>query len=158
MVKYIDDNATIRNAGDVLRYHTRKVLHRQDVANHSWNVARIYTQRYGIPRAEVYVYIIYHDVLEIITGDIPFQIKRNVANMKTACMEAELYAATQLDDMMFVDLTERELKRVKICDLLEMKEYAEIEIAHGNSLAADIVININTALSLMEDTPDVEIG
>jgi hypothetical protein len=51
MLKLKDDNATIRNAGDVVRYHTRKVIHRQDVANHTWNVMRIYTELFGMPRA-----------------------------------------------------------------------------------------------------------
>ena len=150
MVKYIDNNATIRNAGDVIRYHTRKVIHRQDVGNHSWNVARIYTERYGIPRGEVYAYIIYHDVAEVVTGDIPFQIKRNVPEMKAACNQAELYAENSLKTPVF-ELTNLEHHQVKVCDLLEMREYAEIEVAYGNSYAIDIIQNIDTALREMNE-------
>ena len=144
-----DNSANIRNAGDVLRYHTRKVLHRQDVANHSWNVARIYVDMFGIPRAEVLVYIMYHDVPEVITGDVPFQIKRIMPELKAELATAESYAIGKLgyNEMM---LTPEELRNVKIADLMEMREYAMSEIDHGNSMAWDIVENIKTALDQME--------
>lgn len=150
MTTYIDNNATVRNAGDVIRYHTRKVIHRQDVANHTWNVMRIYTERYGIPRAEVYVYILYHDVLEIVTGDIPFQIKRNVPAMKQASLLAEQHAMATIK-IPYVPITAEERHRVKVCDLLEMREYAEIEIAYGNAFADDIIHNIDQALKMMNE-------
>lgn len=147
-VTYIDNNATVRNAGDVIRYHTRKVINRQDVANHTWNVMRIYTERYGIPRAEVYAHILYHDVAEVITGDIPFQIKRNMPQMKQASDAAEEYAMWKLG-IDYSKLTEQEAHQVKVCDLVEMHEYARAEIAHGNTMAWDIVDNIETALEQM---------
>ena len=150
-VTYIDNNATVRNAGDVVRYHTRKVIHRQDVANHTWNVMRIYTERYGIPRGEVYAYILYHDVAEVITGDIPFQIKRTVPQLKEASIKAEDHACATLQ-LPIIDITEEELRRVKICDLTEMYEYAMMEIHYGNNTAWDIVENIETALEQMKGT------
>ena len=152
-VKYIDNNATVRNAGDVVRYHTRKVIHRQDVANHTWNVMRIYTERYGMPRAEVYKYMLYHDVAEVITGDIPFQIKRNMPEFKEASVEAELHALYQLG-IGPMEITPDEIRKVKICDLIEMHEYAIMEINYGNTLAIDIVDNIETALKQMGETVD----
>lgn len=111
---------------------------------------RIYTERYGIPRGEVYAYMIYHDVAEVITGDIPFQIKRNMPQMKDASVAAEEYANYKLGLDTF-KLTQEEAHQVKVCDLLEMREYAEIELAYGNSLAWDIVQNIDAALNSMNE-------
>jgi 5'-deoxynucleotidase YfbR-like HD superfamily hydrolase len=143
-----DDNATIRNAGDVIRYHTRKVIHRQDVANHTWNVMRIYIETFGLPRAEVLAYILYHDVPEIITGDVPFQIKRLLPELKIELRIAEFYAIGKLKYQEY-DISTTEKYRVKIADLLEMKEFAEEEIAMGNSTAQDIIENINIVLEEM---------
>lgn len=154
-VTYIDANATLRNAGDVVRYHTRKVINRQDVANHTWNVMRIYTERYGIPRGEVYAYILYHDVAEVITGDIPFQIKRYLPEFKEAIVEAELHAMYKLG-IGPIEITPDEVRRVKVCDLIEMHEYAMTELNHGNTTAWDIVDNINTALEQMGETVSYE--
>jgi 5'-deoxynucleotidase YfbR-like HD superfamily hydrolase len=94
------------------------------------------------------MYMLYHDAAEVITGDVPFQIKRIISKMKSACSIAETYATEALN-IPIVVLTPQELRRVKIADLREMREYAEIEVAYGNRTAEDIIDNINTALLQM---------
>lgn len=58
-------------AGRVLRYHTWPVLTRETVAEHSHAMAMIWLELFGVPRAEVFVYILQHDLPELHTGDQP---------------------------------------------------------------------------------------
>lgn len=140
--------ATTRGGGGLLRYHTMACIHPQTVAEHSWNVARIYTERYKMPRAEVYFYILYHDVAEVITGDIPFLVKRRYPHLKEVLNEAEKDAYKQLT-IILPKLTDTEMKQIKICDLIEMGEYALGELRMGNLDMQIVVDNIDEALNQM---------
>lgn len=57
-MKKSDVQRNIRLAGLVRRYHTWTVLHQQTVAEHSWQVMRLYERIFGTPPAPVFLHIL----------------------------------------------------------------------------------------------------
>lgn len=128
----------LRFSGAVKRYHTWPVLRADTVAEHCWNVLRIYITVFGPPPAHVTTYIVHHDSPELLTGDPPFPIKRDNPELK------RVY--DRLDDEFNADhgVGGEELKpddriRIKVCDLIDMWEFGLIECAMGNTFAERIV-------------------
>lgn len=134
-----------RFAGSVRRYHTWPVLNQQTVADHTWHVMRICYQLWGPLPPEVSTYIIWHDALEIVTGDLPFPIKRDTPELAEllSVIDDETRVATGWP---YVELSPLWKKRVKICDLIEMHEYGMVEYRQGNKFALPIVNDTRTAV------------
>jgi 5'-deoxynucleotidase YfbR-like HD superfamily hydrolase len=125
-------------AGCVKRYHTWPTIKTQTVGHHSWRVACIFVEVFGLPRAEVLYFCLHHDSGELFAGDIPFGIKKLVPDLKNAMNIAEGYGLEHLG-LKLPKLTEEELTQVKISDLLEMYETGEYELNLGNAYAATIM-------------------
>jgi 5'-deoxynucleotidase YfbR-like HD superfamily hydrolase len=140
---------TVLNSGYVARYHAHRTIHKQTVAEHTWRMMVIYVQHFGSPPSHVWQYMLTHDSQEYVTGDIPFVIKRMYPELKSILQKIEYDVATTMG-IPDIQLTDVEHWRVKIADLLEMKSFAEDEIAMGNTTAVDIIENINKALEQME--------
>lgn len=138
-------NYTRRKAGEIIRYHTHQCIKPQNVATHTWNIMRIYCEKYGSPGSHVWYYILHHDVAEIYTGDMPFLAKRGQPVLKKLLDEMESDALEKMGIVM-PELSEKERLQVKICDLLEMKEYAETEVQMGNWDMREVINNIDKAL------------
>jgi 5'-deoxynucleotidase YfbR-like HD superfamily hydrolase len=139
-------------ASRIKRYHTFPVLHQETVGEHSHRVATIYLELFGMPRAEVLTYILYHDMGELSAGDLPLYAKRDVPEMKHFMDRAEEAGLTRLNIKM-PDLTEEELAKVKLCDLLQMLEFARIEMVMGNWLAYAVQENILDMLTKFDRLP-----
>lgn len=142
-----------RMAGDVERWHVWPTLRRQSVAAHSWNVLRIYFEIWGPPEPDVFTWMLIHDCPEIRTGDVPFggkgymskKQRESLADMEHSVVreqlpgrEDEVHAAHYL--------TEDMRRRAKVCDLIDMLEFARIEQAMGNTLADGIASRIGHVL------------
>lgn len=128
-----------RLAGQVRRYHTHPVLRQQTVAEHSWQVARVFRELF--PEAwciEVADWIHQHDVPEIGTGDPPFPLKARYPELKAIYMEIESEVSESLG-LVWPELTPRQRLLIKICDLLEMWEFGQEEMMMGNRYAEPIV-------------------
>lgn len=121
-------------AGRVLRYHTWPVLTRETVAEHSHAMAMIWLELFGVPRAEVFVYILQHDLPELHTGDQPYPVKQRYPDVASALRPAENAAKHRLG-LCPVALTNVELACVKICDLLQMYRFGRHERLLGNAYA-----------------------
>lgn len=136
-------------AGSIVRYHNRPTAQRQTVGEHTWRVLVIYTELFGMPRAEVYKYIIYHDVPEIVTGDIPFLPKRRYPTLKhdLTAIENEVLRDLSIE---LPKLLEEEKKQIKVADLLEMLFWAVDDVRIGCTFSSDIVVNIMEALETHE--------
>lgn len=126
-----------RLAGDVKRYHTWPVIRQQTNADHSWNCLRIYTQIWGVPSFKVMLHLMFHDLGELGTGDIPFPLKRNNPALKEA-LDAEEVSARLRMGIVLWGLDDVERLRVKLCDLLEMNEYGHVERKLGNAFAQPV--------------------
>lgn len=124
--------------GLVCRYHTWPTISHQTVAAHCWRVATLYCEVFGIPRAEVFFYILHHDSGELWGGDIPFTVKDRTPGMREASNVAEQEGLRRLGITMPV-LTTEEWARIKIADILEMWEFGRHEMRLGNAYAQPIV-------------------
>lgn len=144
-----DIYTSLRLAGDVTRYHTWPMQTNQSVAHHTWNVLRIWVELFGPPSPEVSVAILFHDCGEIVTGDLPFPVKSDNLDLKTAANRVEseaLNTSIPLYHEMVDGLTEEQKKHIKICDLCEMLEQGYHERHLGNRYGELIVDNVSLYL------------
>ena len=136
---------TVLWAGSIMRYHNRPTAQKQTVGEHTWRVMVIYTEMYGMPRSPVYFYILHHDVAEIVTGDVPFIVKRRYPTVKKLLSELE----DEINYNLFTSppaLTQQELYQIKVADLLEMLFFAIEDVNMGCQYSVDIIENILEAL------------
>jgi 5'-deoxynucleotidase YfbR-like HD superfamily hydrolase len=124
-------------AGQVTRYHVWPTITQQTVAAHSWRVACIIVEVFGLPRADVLYYALHHDSGELWAGDVPFTVKAKTPGLREAMNCAE-DSGRRLLDLRLPELTTWELVQVKIADLLEMHEYGEMEVNLGNQYAEPV--------------------
>lgn len=126
-----------RLSGLVKRYHTWPVIREQTVAEHSWQVARIYGAMFELTSASVYYYILFHDCGEIVSGDLPYPIKSLNLNLKEEMDEIERLARQEMG-IYIPTLTDEQSLRVKIAHFIEMWEYGMEELYRGNRFASPI--------------------
>jgi len=148
---HVTDNVAF--AGRVKRYHAWPTLQIQTVGEHSWQLALIYQQIWGDLPSAVERYIRLHDVAELVTGDIPFPTKANNPDLKVA-MDAVEAAALKTMGLHVPRMHPDVVRRVKICDLLEMTVFGMVEREMGNMLAVPIIIRTRkAALKLTNELP-----
>ncbi len=146
--------STARLAGEVVRYHTWKMHHRQTVGEHTWQCMRIYWQIWGELPSELTTYFIWHDAGELACGDLPFPVKSRNATLKAEMDMLEEKAVARMGGSNHT--LQHTLKiRAKACDLIDMHECGRDEVNMGNKFAQPIVDDTfraleNLALS-MED-------
>ena len=140
-----------RRAGLVTRYHVFPRVRDQSVGEHSWQLMRIYLTIFGQPRAEVFSYIIKHDLGEVQTGDPPYPVKARNPVLKGEMDRLEDEALASMNIQM-PDLTSEEHVRFKFCDLLDCAEHGTDEFLMGNKFmlpVADQIEGLTTYLRKM---------
>lgn len=132
-------------AGQVERYHTWPVHRRQSVGEHTWQVMMIWYQIFGPMSQEESEHILWHDAGELVTGDPPFPIKANNPALKA---EYDRLECTAVEGMDGPPNEAREVTRLraKVCDLLEMWEFGNVELKMGNKFAEPIVKDTSAAI------------
>lgn len=155
MIEHSEVLSHFAMAGRVQRYHTWPTIKKQTVAEHSWRVATIYMQLFGLPRSPVLAYMLYHDLGELFSGDSPFYAKREFPGLKIATDTAEGIGKRNLG-IGAVHLMEEEQANVKISDLIEMFEFGQIEFRMGNQYGDIVSRNIKLALRAMKDSVTLE--
>lgn len=136
-----------RWAGEVERYHTWPVHRRQSVGEHTWQIMRIYFQIWGPLPSHIPTFMIWHDAGELVTGDLPFPIKKRNVELGNVMSELEAKAVRAMVGASFEGIvTEYELDRIKVCDLIEMWEFGVVESSLGNQMAQPIIDDIKVAL------------
>lgn len=139
----------IRNGGNVERFHTTKMICRQNVAQHSFNaallghhIACVYLN--GLPSANVdpntiSLHMLLHDISEQATGDVPSYTKKHYPSLKAILDNAEqAWAKNNLSaDMAYgYDKDNLTIEERIICKFVDQYECAMTcleEIAMGNS-------------------------
>lgn len=139
---------SLRFSGQLRRYHTWPVLKQQTLAEHCWGVVEIYRRLFGWPDGHVVEHILFHDAGEMMTGDIPFQGKRDHPELKDITNVIEEMHRTKLVGIM-EPLSIEEYGRFKFSDMAELCEFAQQELQQGNGFALPILENGLKALSLM---------
>ena len=113
---------TIYDAQFINRYHTVPLGGlRQTVGAHSYAVVVLLDQLWDNCSKNLLLSALYHDVPEIVLGDIPATAKWSYPDVQKAFKKAEQKVMKDLD-IDFV-LTDRELNRLKMADMLELVMY-----------------------------------
>jgi len=113
---------TIYDAQFINRYHTVPLGGlRQTVSAHSYAVVVLLDQLWDNCSTNLLLSALYHDVPEIVLGDVPATAKWSYPEVQKAFKKAEQKVMKDLD-IDFV-LTDRELNRLKMADMLELVMY-----------------------------------
>lgn len=140
-----------RFAGQVKRYHTWPTLQSQTNADHTWHVMRIYVQLFAGyiagPHEAALGYIMYHDIGEIKTGDLPFPVKSENPFLKDTFDNLEDGARVGMGIYRMPAIDPNTKMRIKLCDLLEMWEFGQQEYAMGNTYAGPIIEDTGSMIS-----------
>jgi 5'-deoxynucleotidase YfbR-like HD superfamily hydrolase len=113
---------TIYDAQFINRYHTVPLGGlRQTVGAHSYAVVVLLDQLWDNCSKNLLLSALYHDVPEIVLGDIPATAKWSYPDVQKVFKKAEQKVMKDLD-IDFV-LTNRELNRLKMADMLELVMY-----------------------------------
>lgn len=137
---YVTDRSLL--SGRVKRYNTWPTITSQTDGDHTWGVYHVYWRIFGMPSAEVALFIHLHDAEELVVGDNPYPSKANNPKLKEAVTEVEVEARERLNlphPGAYGGVSDLERARVKVCDLLEMMQFGMQEREMGNLLAGPIV-------------------
>ena len=125
-----------RLAGQVRRYHTWPTIGHQTIAEHTWQLLRIYLCVVEIPDRHMILHIMNHDIGEHDTGDIPYPVKRDNPILKQEMEFLEHRSQmTQMDYWnMFhpTYLTPEDKILFKQIELTEMAEFGMDQMNLGN--------------------------
>lgn len=119
-----------RDAGNVRRYHTARIIGEQTVATHSFNMCLILMEVLENPSVNVLKAAMFHDLPELVTGDVPATFKWKfpaVADVLTAT-EDVIIEEFKLN----VELTDEERRALKFSDMLELCMFCCEQLELGN--------------------------
>jgi hypothetical protein len=137
-----------RRAGLVQRYHTWPTLKPQDVASHTWQVIRILLAIWPEAPQDLIVYAMFHDIGEVVTGDLPYPVKAGNEVLRTAVNAIDDHACLEMGQRFMVPVADMPeilgpggLTKTlfKLCEMIEMWEHGLHECNLGNRYAAAIV-------------------
>jgi 5'-deoxynucleotidase YfbR-like HD superfamily hydrolase len=106
--------------------------------------------------------LLWHDVGELVVGDLPFPVKANNPTLKKTVNRLEENAVFEMGgptdkDLKALGVGPVDVVRMKICDLLEMYEFGLIEVGMGNTYAQPIVDDIADSIySLLHSKAPLE--
>lgn len=126
----------VLKGGRVLRYHTKTLTRPETVAEHhhvvAWLATFYWQFKYGaLPRAELLVLCLGHDLPEHVTGDIPAPAKRRVPGMREELEKYEEELMVQAG-MPRVVCTAEEAEVLHFCDSFSGWVKCLYERAMGN--------------------------
>ncbi len=133
-ITLLDEVIDIRHGGNVKRHHNYPIIGEQRVAAHTWGMLvlaeRLYYDEF-IESSQLVMGILYHDVAEYKTGDIPANAKwasplltHELDILKQKAMKLLRIAA---------HLSKTEERILKICDYLELALFSLEQRTMGNS-------------------------
>lgn len=118
------------NAQFISRFHTVASLHpKQTVGSHSFGVAILINELWEDTTKNLIMAALYHDVPELILGDIPFTAKCDYSEIALAFEKAEEKVSEELElpQVKSFLLTDGEKRRLKMADMLDLVLYTHIE-------------------------------
>lgn len=134
----------LREAGHVTRCHMVPHIGEYDIARHSWHAAVLLMELHPSPTSRLVKYVLYHDVAERWTGDVPATSKRMFPDLAEALTQAEIRLEDKLDLIGKRDLSADELKWAKAVDMLELYYWCHDQLAMGNTNVEVLIDNIRT--------------
>ena len=126
-----------RDAGAVKRYHTKRLIGEQTVAQHTFNALLIVLEIEPNPSLNLIKAVMYHDLPELFTGDIPAPFKWQYPKLAE---QLEIAEAAILDaGAMLVELTEYEKQVLKFADMMELVLFCNEQMCMGNMYTEPIM-------------------
>lgn len=138
----------IVDAGNVRRFHTKPMVHDRNVAHHTFNMLLIADYAYdSVVPATMSRAILYHDLHEIYTGDIPHPLKHGNPFVKKAIKLAETEAELELGTHLHLSPEDEDI--LAYIDMLELLLHMIQEQMLGNQGNNQIIANAKLALANM---------
>lgn len=133
-MKALTEATLYRDAADVLRYHTKRVIRQQSIGAHSFNMLMLINMVAPDARKAVFVAVMHHDLPELMTGDIPAPIKKMHDLLGPLMDSIEAGLAPLFRDC---GLTTDEERLVKWADRMELVLWCLEEVRMGNKYCRD---------------------
>jgi 5'-deoxynucleotidase YfbR-like HD superfamily hydrolase len=144
---------TAWDAQFLLRYHTVPMqTERQTVGAHSYAVSILIDQLWPDSSKQLIMAALYHDVPEMVLGDIPATAKWAFPEVLQAFEKAEKKVMDDLG-LSFV-LTPEEKSRLKMADMLELVLYSHRHSAGSEQMKVVMHTGINYLYKKFSDLPD----
>ncbi len=124
-----------REAGHVMRCHTIRTNSYHDVAQHTYNVMVLLHALHPCPSSVLVKAVLYHDVQERWTGDVPAGLRYFAPEVRTGFKKAEKVVNEKLRIPMPDFLIEHSQKWLTALDQLEFWLWCHDEIHLGNEHA-----------------------
>jgi 5'-deoxynucleotidase YfbR-like HD superfamily hydrolase len=122
----------LREAAAVKRYHTKRTIRTQNLADHTYGILQIILAVDPQPSLNLIKAAMHHDLAEVLTGDIPAPAKRMFPDLREALQSAE-HSDGQLSPVF--ELTDDEQALLKWADTAELCFWCLEEYLMGNRLA-----------------------
>jgi 5'-deoxynucleotidase YfbR-like HD superfamily hydrolase len=129
----------IRLSGQIQRYHVWPTIGKQTIAEHCWQILRIYCIVIDKIDPHMVMHAMFHDIGEMFTGDTPYPIKSENHELKkqldyfeerSRLSQLEYWSAFRQ-----VYLSEEDKLLFKQIELIEMAEFGMDQMCLGNSHA-----------------------
>jgi len=143
----------MRNAARTRRCHTQMVLHQQTIGEHTFSALAILDLVAPDCSKNVWRALLYHDMPEAQTGDVPAPAKWENPKLENALkmVEARIFRELGLS----FDLTIEEKRVVKYVDLMDLIWFTIEEVEMGNQR---IVNMARRALSAVKDRELIDLS
>jgi 5'-deoxynucleotidase YfbR-like HD superfamily hydrolase len=129
-----------RRAGRVRRYNTWPHIQEQTVAEHSWQLLRIIYTVYPEASPNLLHFCMFHDIAEVVAGDLPYPVKKNNPELKAEHQKVEQQTYEDIQYWWGIQPPKIEdpMEELifKAVHYLEMMEWAIDESRMGNSEAS----------------------
>jgi 5'-deoxynucleotidase YfbR-like HD superfamily hydrolase len=126
----------LRNGSSTLRWHTRRTIRQQTVADHSHGVALLVSELFPHASTNLYRAVLRHDLAEGFTGDIPATAKWANPELAHALQKVEVEWHTRTNTQIL--LTTGEACILKWCDMMELVLWCMEEASMGNAPMMDV--------------------
>jgi len=120
------------DTGKTVRYHATLIDKKQNVAEHSWEVAIILKEIYPQCSADLFFYALTHDCAEMYTGDLPATVKKDVPHVKALFDDLEdRYLDSELG-INYSEFSDEERLAVKYADVLSGIYFTTARVRAGD--------------------------
>lgn len=142
---------TILQSGDIDRFHAVPGIKNQRLSDHLWKTTIIF--KYLMPEASPNAILacMTRDCAELVTGDIPFIVKKQNTALKGILKTLE--QSFEKDNGLLLEITENERYAIKIADMVEGLLYCTDRWENFREKEADITCNrwFNEIRSYLDD-------
>jgi 5'-deoxynucleotidase YfbR-like HD superfamily hydrolase len=139
----MDRIKALREAGQIQRVHTVPSHGSYSNAEHVAQMMNLLFELYpGDPPMELVKAVLYHDVAERWTGDIPGPMKYVSERLDDECTIAEIKCLNAL--CIDLDISENDSTWLRAIDKIELWLWAQDQLALGNQNASEIYLTLNT--------------